>query len=328
MSKTILALGELLVDFSPLGANDQDWPSLQALPGGAPSNFLATCKVLGNQTSFIGAVGEDLWGHKLVECLQKHGINTNGINFVEAFTTLAFVLLDEQGDRDFAFSRRPGADTCLSLNESQKEQLKHCAVFHFGTLSMTADPARSATKEALSIAKNSGSWVSFDPNYRAPLWTSEESAREAMIWAYQQVDSMKIGMDELRILLPKIDDLEKAVEHIFANSSIQLLCVTNGSEGAYFYTRHTRGFVPAFQHDEVIDTTGAGDIFYGAIIGQLVRQEDFPNVVAQLPKYLLTKIIQKASMFASLSTKRRGGISSIPSLNDVDLALQGLLGKN
>ena len=185
----VVALGELLIDFAPQSVNESGYPTLAANPGGAPANFLAALNQYGFKTAMIGKVGDDLFGRLLVQTLGEAGIDARGVAVdPDVFTTLAFVSLDESGNRDFSFARKPGADTCLKPEEIDEALIADARVFHFGTLSLTDEPAASATRRAIELARAHGLLVSVDPNLRKPLWPDETAAKAAIEWSLRQAD--------------------------------------------------------------------------------------------------------------------------------------------
>ncbi len=199
--KDVVALGELLIDFAPVSIDEWGYPTLKAQPGGAPGNFLAALQEYGCSTALLGKVGDDAFGKLLVRTLQERGIETSGIVAdPDVFTTMAFVALDAEGNRSFSFARKPGADTCLRAEELDLELADGCKVFHFGTLSLTNDPARTATVTAVKYAKKQGKLISFDPNLRKPLWPSEAAAKEQIEWGLRKADIVKISDEEIEFL--------------------------------------------------------------------------------------------------------------------------------
>ena len=197
----VVALGELLIDFAPVSTNAAGYPTLAAQPGGAPGNFLAALQTYGCTTALIGKVGADRFGDLLKATLAEKGIETRGIVSDPAvFTTLAFVTLDATGNREFSFARKPGADTCLRAGEVDLALIDGAKVFHFGTLSLTDEPARAATQKAVAYAKEKGRLISFDPNLRKPLWPSETAAKEQIEWGLHQADIVKISDEEIAFL--------------------------------------------------------------------------------------------------------------------------------
>jgi sugar/nucleoside kinase (ribokinase family) len=313
-----VAIGELLIDFIAKGNTENGYPILHANPGGAPGNFLSVLAKYGLKTGFIGKVGNDAFGSLLLDTLAKSGIDTSGILMDDSvFTTLAFVTLNGDGDRNFSFARKPGADTMLRHNELKNSMMRETKVFHFGTLSMTDEPAREATKQAVITAKNTGALITFDPNYRAPLWKSKELAAEQMLWGVKQADVVKIGSDELGLLFD--DDYPAAASRLVKDFGVKLVLVTMGKEGCYFVNQNACGAVPTFQEVKTIDTTGAGDIFGGAAVYKMLTTKTNPE---DLTKKQLVEIVTFANAAASLSTTRNGGIPSIPEKAEVEHFLQ------
>lgn len=197
----VVALGELLIDFTYQNADEFGYPTMAAHPGGAPANFLAALARFGSRTALLGKVGTDAFGNMLIGTLEQAGIETGGVvRSADVFTTLAFVTLDHSGDREFSFARKPGADTCITVEELKLELIDRARVFHFGTLSLTDEPARSATRRAVAYAKELGKLITYDPNLRRPLWRSMEEAREQLLWGLVQADVVKISDEEVEFL--------------------------------------------------------------------------------------------------------------------------------
>ena len=266
----VVALGELLIDFTCASTDGDGYPTMVAHPGGAPANFLAALTKFGAKTAMIGKVGTDAFGKMLLGTLEKAGIGTQGmIASEDVFTTLAFVTLDEQGDREFSFSRKPGADTCITFEEVALDLVDQTKVFHFGTLSLTDEPARSATYQTVAYAKKQGKLITYDPNLRKPLWRSLESAKEQMLWGLTQADVVKISDEEVEFLFAM--DPEEGAAHILNHFGVKLVLVTCGAEGCYFQNREAVGKVPGLKNIPVMDTTGAGDIFGGSAVWKILQ---------------------------------------------------------
>lgn len=303
----VVALGELLIDFAAKSKDPDGYPTMAANPGGAPGNFLAALNVYGKKTAFLGKVGADTFGHLLLGTLQKAGIETKGVIVdPDYFTTLAFVTFDRAGDRSFSFARKPGADTQLRWEEVDQSLIDEARVFHFGTLSLTDEPARTATRKAASYAKQTGKLISCDPNLRVPLWRSEEEAREQMLWSLQQADLVKISDNEVSFLWACSP--EEGVEKLLREFDVKLAMVTLGAEGCLLRTKNACFRAPAPKVHPV-DTTGAGDIFGGSAVARFLDLEKAPDA---LTRDDLSYIGTYALMAASLSTERSGGIPSIP----------------
>ena len=309
----VVALGELLIDFTCAGADAEGYPTMAAHPGGAPANFLAALAKFGASTALLGKVGADAFGKLLTETLKKAGIETRGLITAEdVFTTLAFVTLDEQGNRDFSFARKPGADTCLSFEEVNLSLIDEAKVFHFGTLSLTDEPARSATYRAVAYAKEKGTLITYDPNLRMPLWADLEEARRQLLWGLHQADVVKISDEEVAFLFGL--EPEAGAEHILKHFGGKLVFVTCGAQGCYFRNAMGGGHVPGLAGLSVMDTTGAGDIFGGSAVWKLLQLGKAPE---NLTREELTEIAEFACAAAGLSTTRPGGISSVPAYEKV-----------
>lgn len=309
----VTAIGELLIDFATLSTDEAGYPSMKANPGGAPGNFLAALNAYGVKTAFLGKVGDDTFGRLLIKTLGDAGIETKGIVKDKAvFTTLAFVTFSPEGDRSFSFARKPGADTCLLFEELDLSLIDEAKVFHFGTLSLTDDPARITTKRAVAYAKDRGKMITFDPNLRLPLWQSQEEAREEILWGLSKADVVKISDEEVEFLWG-IKDPEKGAEKILDQYGVKLAMVTLGPDGVYGANKNGSARVSCPSVTPV-DTTGAGDIFGGSAVSRLLALGKSPD---SLQPEEIREIIAFASTAASLSTEKRGGIPSIPSIDEV-----------
>ncbi|MBR2131624.1 MAG: carbohydrate kinase [Oscillospiraceae bacterium] len=309
----VVALGELLIDFTCLDADQDGYPTLRAYPGGAPANFLSVLSRFGAKTAMLGKVGEDTFGRALLTTLKKNGIETSGmIVDSSVFTTLAFVTLDETGDRDFSFSRKPGADTRLTCQELNLSLIDAAKVFHFGSLPMTDEPARSATKYAVEYAKKQGKWITYDPNLRKPLWNDLETAREQILWGLSKADVVKISDEEVGFLFGS--DPQNGAEEILRRFDVKLVFVTCGAGGCYYKHASASGYVPALSDIQVVDTTGAGDIFGGSVIWKLLQ---FGKPLEALTDIQLRDAVSFACTAAGLSVTKPGGISSVPDYRDV-----------
>lgn len=309
----VTAIGELLIDFTCLSADPEGYPTMAAHPGGAPVNFLAALAKFGARTAMLGKVGNDTFGRLLVNTMDALGVQTRGIVTAgDAFTTLAFVTLDANGDREFAFARKPGADTCISENDLQLSLIDEAKIFHFGTLSLTDEPARSATQKAVAYAKEKGKLITFDPNLRKPLWSSMDAAREQLLWGLAQADVVKISEDEADFLFGM--GVEESAGHILNQFGVKLVFVTCGPEGCFFKNAVAEGRVPSLAGIHVVDTTGAGDIFGGSAVWKLLQYAKAPEALTEKE---LTDIARFACAAASLSTTRPGGAYSVPEYEDV-----------
>ena len=305
--KDVVALGELLIDFAPVSVDEAGYPTLKAQPGGAPGNFLAALQAYGCSTAMLGKVGDDGFGALLRRTLEERGIETSGI-LVDSgvFTTMAFVTLDAEGNRSFSFARKPGADTCLCKEELELSLIDECKVFHFGTLSLTDEPARGATAAAVEYAKKQGKLISFDPNLRKPLWPSDAAAKEEMEWGLHQADIVKISDEEIEFLwgLSAQDGAKK----LLSEYGVQLVYATLGPKGCYAATQNASAEVASPSGIHVVDTTGAGDIFGGSAMSRFLRLNKAPG---ELTAAELAAVTRFACCAASLSTQTHGGITSI-----------------
>ena len=313
----VVALGELLIDFTNVSTDPEGYPTMAAHPGGAPANFLAALSKFGAKAALLGKVGNDTFGKLLVGTLQKAGIETRGMVMAEdVFTTLAFVTLDKTGNREFAFARKPGADTQLSFEEIDLSLIDEAKVFHFGTLSLTDEPARSATYQAVAYAKEKGKLITYDPNLRKPLWKDLEEAKRQLLWGLAQADVVKISDEEVEFLFGL--GVEDGAEYILENYGVKLVFVTCGAEGCFFRNRNAAGHVPSLRGIQVMDTTGAGDIFGGSAVWKLLQLGKAPEALYEAE---LREIVRFACAAAGLSTTQPGGISSVPEYNAVLAAL-------
>ena len=312
----VVALGELLIDFASRSADANGYPTMQALPGGAPANFLAALTKYGKSTAFLGKVGDDTFGHLLVGTVKEAGIETRGIVIDPAvFTTLAFVTFDDAGDRSFSFARKPGADTRLSWEEVDKSLIDEAKVFHFGTLSLTDDPVRTTTQRCVAYAKQQGKLITCDPNLRKPLWRSEEEAKAQILWSLQQADGVKISDDEVDFLWGCTP--EEGADKLLKEFGVSLAMVTLGPKGCLLKTKNAVCQVTSPKVTPV-DTTGAGDIFGGSAVYRLL---ELNKPIEELTAEDLRFIGAYASTAASLSTEAPGGIPSIPEMNTVLAAM-------
>lgn len=315
----VVALGELLIDFTLQHTGPAGYPVMAAHPGGAPANFLAALSRYGVKTALLAKVGDDAFGRLLTRTLQSEGVDISAVRKdSEVFTTLAFVTLDEKGDRQFSFARKPGADTCLRPEELDPDLIRSAGVFHFGSLSLTHEPVRSTTRQALRIAKEQGCLITYDPNYRPALWDCPEQAKEQMLWGLEQADVVKFSEEELEFLLGT--DMAQGAQRLLVEYDLQLVFVTMGERGCYFANRQCCGEVPALCDLSVVDTTGAGDIFFGAALSRLLRYSEKPQ---ELREAQLRHVAAFATAAAGLSTQKAGGISSIPTLEAVFCRMEG-----
>ena len=309
--KDIVAIGEVLIDLTQKGVDELGVGQYAANPGGAPANLAVAASRLGAQTAFVGKVGRDAFGNYLRAVLNENQVDTTGLLADEKeHTTLAVVSVDETGERSFSFYRNPSADVNLKPEEIPEDLLKQTRVLHFGSVSLTAEPARSATVYAAKKARENGCLVSYDPNYRASLWSSEEEAIREMKKALPLCDILKISDEELP-LLTGTDDPEEGSKQL-AKLGIRLIFITLGANGAFFRLGEQTGSVPGIKV-KVGDTNGAGDTFFGAALSKLV-QEDLNTLTLNR----LREIAAFANKAASITTSRHGAIPAMPTLEEVE----------
>lgn len=314
----VVALGELLIDFTPAGLSETGMRLFEQNPGGAPANMLTGVSRTGLKTAFIGKIGADMHGDFLRSVLESVPIDTSGlITDPGFFTTMAFVSLSITGERSFSFARKPGADTKITFEEINRDLLVDTKIFHVGSLSLTDEPARSATFEAVKIAKEAGAIISYDPNYRAPLWENVEKAMEMMRIMSQFADIMKISDEETSLLTPYNEPLEAA--NYLVEEGRKLVVVTLGERGALAVSKQGYVEVPGFKSN-VVDTTGAGDSFWGGLLARFLTQDiDLDNINTGQ----MYDIARFGNAVASICIERRGGIVSIPTSDEILERLKG-----
>ncbi len=308
----VVALGELLIDLTQNGYSGQGNPLLEANPGGAPCNVLALLTKLGHSTAFIGKVGKDGFGDQLENALTETGISTAGLlRDDQVHTTLAVVHTLAGGDRDFSFYRNPGADMCLHTQEINRELIRKARIFHFGTLSMTDEPVRSATFAAIAEAEAHGILRSFDPNLRPPLWRTLDEAKEQVLYGMAHCDILKISDNEIQWLTQQ-EDFDAGVRWIrqrFPN--IRLLLLSMGKDGSRGYSGDAMAEVKGFSVD-AIETTGAGDTFFGGILHHVLAWG-----LREYTRQELEEMLTFANAAAALVTTRKGALRVMPSLAEI-----------
>ncbi len=312
MKYDVIALGELLIDFTLNGNSTQGNPLFEANPGGAPCNVLSMLSKLGKKTAFIGKVGEDQFGRILRNTIEEVGIDsTYLLNDSEIPTTLAFVHNMPDGDREFSFYRKPGADMMLSAEDIKEDMFEEGKIFHFGTLSMTHDGVRKATLKALEYAQKKNMIISLDPNLREPLWDNLGNAKEKMLEAISYCDVLKISDNEIQFLTDE-EDYDKGIAKLREMYDIPLVCLTMGKDGSRAYYKDMRVEVKGFAQENVIDTTGAGDTFCGSVLGYICE-----HGIDDFDEESLKEMLTFANAAASLVTLKRGAIKSMPNVEEV-----------
>ena len=313
----VVALGELLIDFTENGKSEQRNPLFEANPGGAPCNVLAMLSKLGDSTAFVGKVGKDSFGKQLKNTLEEVGIDASYLYMdEEVHTTLALVHTLAYGDRDFSFYRNPGADMMLTEDEIPEALIQNSKIFHFGTLSMTHEGVREATKKALDVAKKAGCIISFDPNLRPPLWDSLETAKEQVLYGLAYCDVLKISDNEIQWLTGE-EDYTAGVNWILERFQIPLILVSMGKEGSRAYYKGNMVEVAPFLQKNTIETTGAGDTFGGCVLHNILK-----HGLEDLTEEILTEMLRFANAAAALITTKKGALRVMPSQEEIDRVLE------
>lgn len=313
----VVALGELLIDFTENGESAQGNPLLEANPGGAPCNVLAMLNKLGKKTAFIGKVGDDSFGQMLTDVVRMSGTDvTNLVVDEKVHTTLAFVHTMPDGDRQFSFYRNPGADMTLKKDEVMEEVIKGGRIFHFGTLSSTHEEVREATRYAIDVAEENGLLISFDPNLREMLWDSLEDAKREIEYGLSKCDILKISDNEMEFMTGTTD-YTKGVEILRENYEIPLIFVTLGKEGSRAYYKDMIVEVKPFLQKDTIETTGAGDTFEGCALNYVLD-----HGIDDLTEENLKELLTFANAGASIITTRKGALKVMPSREEIQALIQ------
>ena len=315
-----VALGELLIDFTYAGKSPDGMRLFEQNPGGAPGNFLTVLSKMGLKTSMIGKVGCDMHGDFLIETLRQNKVGVEGVvSDNNYFTTLAFVDIAENGERNFSFSRKPGADTRIDISEIDKELLLNTRVFHIGSLSLTDEPAKSTTHKAVDMAKSAGVIISFDPNYRASLWSTKDDAVTAIMEMLPKADILKVS-DEEAILLTGESDYNLAADRLIQRGP-GIVAITLGKDGVFVKKGNEHVVVPGFKV-EAVDTTGAGDSFWGGFVGSMIASG---KSIDEFSMDDLREFARYGNATASICVQRRGGIPAIPDSSEVRQVLQSII---
>lgn len=309
----ILTIGELLIDLTQTHINDNGVRCYAANPGGAPANVAVAAARLGASAGFIGKVGYDTYGRDLQAVLERSGVDVTGLYTTDqALTTQAVVSVAPSGERSFAFYRNPGADTLLTPEEAVRVLDNPPRILHLGSVSLTAEPARSATLAAAEHARQKGALISYDPNYRANLWPDEATALAWMKKPLPMTDILKLSDEELPLLTGH-QDPEAGTEEL-ASLGIRLILVTLGSKGVFYRWGRLTGRIPGVKV-RVADTNGAGDTFLGALLSRLVLRGHRP--LEALTASELEKMVDFANRAAALTCTRSGAIPAMPTLAEV-----------
>lgn len=312
----VVALGELLIDFTQNGLSAQGNPLLEANPGGAPCNVLALLSKLGHKTAFLGKVGQDGFGDQLADALTEVGIDTRGLRRDPVVhTTLAVVHTHPDGDREFSFYRNPGADMNLRSEELDRKLLADTTIFHFGSLSMTDEPCRSASREAIALAEASGALLSFDPNLREPLWHSLDDAKEQILYGMAHCQILKISDNEIQWLSGR-EDYDEGIAWLRSQFNIPLILLSLGKDGSRAHCGDVRVEVPAHLMPNTIETTGAGDTFFGGVLHYILEHGWHPYSEAEL-----NEMLAFANAGAALITTRKGALRVMPERSEIEALL-------
>ena len=306
----ILTIGEVLIDLTQTGRDEKGIPQFAANPGGAPANLAVAASRLGAKTAFIGKVGADGFGRYLSDVLTQNGVDASGVAVDRQHpTTMAVVSVDASGERDFSFYRGANADVMLSSEDIPDAALEGAKVVHFGSVSLTADPSRSATLDAVRRAKAMGKTITYDPNYRANLWPDQDTAVAQMKAPLDLVDILKVSDEELP-LLTGTTDCESGTAQLAAHG-IGLIFVTLGPDGVFYRMGEKTGHVAGVPC-KVGDTNGAGDTFFGAALSKLCKED-----LTALTVEKLEQVLAFANKAASITTSRHGAIPAMPTLEEM-----------
>ncbi len=304
----IVSMGELLIDFTPVGTTEDGRLLFARNPGGAPANVAVQAKRAGVSAGFLGRVGQDMFGNFLVSTLRDCGVEIQGLSQDPDYaTTLAFVQLNDQGDRDFSFYRNPGADTRLSFADVDLSLIDSCKLLCFGSLLMTAEPSRSAVEQLVDYARKQGKITAYDPNWRPPLWKGrEEEGVRRMQSLIPKADIMKVSDEELSLLTGK-DRVEQGAWALL-EQGVSLVVVTMGPKGCRAYTPGNTLEKPTYD-TQVKDTTGSGDSFFGALLAKIVLSGKRP---AQLSQEELADFVDFANAAGAVCATKTGAIPALP----------------
>lgn len=312
----ITTVGEILIDLTQTGISDNGIPIYTANPGGAPANVAVAASKLGARTAFVGKVGNDSFGKFLCDTLKKYNVNTDSV-ITDKFanTTLAVVSVNENGERSFAFYRKDSADTLLSENEISDFQMSNTHILHFGSISLTAEPSRTATISAIKRAKSFGAVISYDPNYRGSLWNSVDEAVEQMKKPLDLVDILKVSEEELPLISGKTD-IEAGAKYLCDKYNIKLVLVTLGAKGSYYRFKDCTGVVDGV-NVTVADTNGAGDTFFGAFLSRMAYMEKYKP--SDLTEGEIKDMLAFSNHAAAITTSRSGAIPAMPTISEIGI---------
>lgn len=316
MRRDIVTLGEILIDFTPI-KSPSGKIGFEQNAGGAPANVMAAITKLGLKTGFIGCVGEDQFGEFLIDFLKRNQVDYTDLKVSKEYnTTLAFVHLQENGDRDFSFYRNPGADQMISEDDIKESMFNDLKVFHFGSLSLTDEPSRGATLKAIQLAKEKGCLISYDPNLRPPLWENLDEAKKQMLSVMESVDILKISEEEL-LFLTGIAEIEEGSRYLYQKYNTPLIITTLGEDGCAIRRGDQYGKIVGIKV-KAVDTTGAGDSHLGAMLYQIMMQE---QELKNIPFEELLKFAKFANYMAAYVTTQFGSAEIMPTYDLVSEAV-------
>ena len=319
----VISYGEALIDFTPKKnenkLNGLDIEAFEANPGGAPANLAAVLGKYGVKSSFIGKVGSDKFGDTLINTLKSFNVDTSNMVKDKYYnTTLAFVHLNEENDRSFSFFRNNGADTRITLDDIDLNVFNDAKIFHFGSLSFTEEPIRSTTLDLLEYVDTKDLIISYDPNLRDKLWLRLDEAKWWILKGMEYADIVKVSEEELEFLTNKVD-IQIGAEELFEQFNLKLLIVTLGEKGSFYKTSKKTGIVDGIKA-KVVDTTGAGDIFYGSFLYKLINNEKEIKLDKNMNfnELNVEEMLKFANKVGALSITKKGAMTSIPELEDIN----------
>ena len=311
MTKGIISLGEALIDFIPLDDHNE---SFKKSPGGAPANVAVGVSRLGAVSTFLGKVGDDVLGRFMKETLDGFGVDTTHMSLTkDTRTGVVFVTLGEGGERSFEFYIDPSADRFLTEAEAEQVDYAKHNVIHFGSISMISEPAKSATKRAVTLAKEHGLIISYDPNLRLGLWPSEEEARATIKSMLDQADVVKLSEEELTFLTGE-EDVEAGIDAL-APYQIPMVIVTLGADGSWIFMQDQEPVRADAMKVKAVDTTGAGDAFVSGILYQLSEQN---KPVKAYSREEALNMAAFASVSGGLAASTKGAMAALPTLDQVN----------
>lgn len=307
----VFCIGEMVIDFTP-GAEKNSYIKN---PGGAPANVAIALSRLGKTVAFCGKVGNDDFGRFLQDTLRRNGVSIACTEPTdEAVTTMAFVTLHEDGNRSFTFARKPGADMLLSVSEIKKKDIEGCRIVHAGSCSLSAGPAREASAYAMRLGRELGKLVSFDVNYRAPQWKTPNECAAQIREVLPFVDLLKISDEEAFLL-----GGEEALFAVMREYGVSLIVLTCGKRPAKAFL-NGGVLVQPVPDAKVLDTTGAGDAFWGAVLAALLDRG--VTAADELTDDIVQNALVRGAVAGTLSVQRYGAIPALPYLAELEAGIE------